>query len=77
VRNNIASRPAHERPRGLRRVIRKKDLRDFVGLGPTQLDELIKKKEFPPGHPISDSGRARIWFEDELIEWQEKRGAAA
>jgi len=60
----------------LQRIIRKKDLSQFVGLKRTQIDDLIKKKEFPQGVPLTESGRAVGWFEDVLVDWQQQRRAA-
>jgi prophage regulatory protein len=57
----------------LHRIIRKRDLSQFVGLRRTQIDELMKRGEFPRPVPLSDSGRAVGWLEDELAEWQRHR----
>lgn len=54
-------------------VVRKKDLPRFIGKGRTQIDEMIKRGEFPPGALVSDGGRARIWTEDEILAWQQTR----
>lgn len=60
----------------VQRIIRKKDLPQFVGLGVTQIDELMKTGEFPKPIPLSDHGRAIGWLESELAEWQQARLAA-
>ena len=57
----------------LHRIIRKRDLPQFVGLRRTQIDELMKRGEFPRPVPLSDWGRAVGWLEDELAEWQRRR----
>jgi predicted DNA-binding transcriptional regulator AlpA len=54
-------------------VVRKKDLSRFVGLNRTQIEQLINRGEFPRGMKVSDSGRARIWTEEEIAEWQQAR----
>ena len=60
---------------GLQRAFRFKDLSPYTGLKRTQLRELIKQKKFPQGvHPSADS-RTKIWFENQLVEWQSARGA--
>jgi predicted DNA-binding transcriptional regulator AlpA len=56
-------------------VVRKKDLPRFVGLNRTQIEQLIDRGEFPRGMKVSDSGRARIWTEEEIAEWQQSRFA--
>jgi predicted DNA-binding transcriptional regulator AlpA len=61
-----------ERP-VLLRIIRKRDLPAFTGLQRTAIEELIKRGEFPKPFPLSDSGRAVGWIEDEIIAWQHKR----
>jgi prophage regulatory protein len=61
-----------ERP-FLLRIIRKKDLPAFTGLQRTSIEELIKRGEFPKPIPLSDTGRAIGWVEDEVIAWQRKR----
>jgi prophage regulatory protein len=47
-----------------------------VGLRRTQIGELIKTGEFPKPVPLSDSGRAIAWLEQDLIAWQNARVAA-
>ena len=62
--------------RPLHRIIRMRDLPDYVGLKRTQIEELIKRGEFPKPVPLSDTGRAKGWLEHELISWQQERLAA-
>jgi prophage regulatory protein len=57
----------------LHRIVRRRHLPQFVGLQRTQIDELIKKGEFPKPIPLSDTGRAVGWIEDELAAWQRAR----
>jgi prophage regulatory protein len=57
----------------LHRIVRRRELPRFVGLQRTQIDELIKRGEFPRPIELSDSGRAIGWIEDELAAWQRKR----
>ena len=59
----------------LRTVLRKADLPRFVGLGRSQIDKLIELEQFPKGAPASDTGRADIWDEQEVIAWQEQQFA--
>lgn len=57
----------------LQRIIRKKDLPDFVGLKRTQIESLIERGEFPKPVTLSDGGRAIGWLESEVTEWQQRR----
>jgi prophage regulatory protein len=57
----------------LNRIIRKKDLPNFVGLQRTQIELLIQRGEFPKPVPLSDSGRAIGWLEHEVWAWQQSR----
>ena len=57
----------------LHRIIRRRELPAFVGLGRTQVDELIKRGEFPKPISLSDGGRAVGWLEDEIASWQRSR----
>jgi len=59
--------------RQLHRIVRRRDLSQFVGLQRSQIAELIKKGEFPGPIPLSDTGRAVGWLEDELAAWQRQR----
>jgi prophage regulatory protein len=60
----------------LHRIIRLRDLSDFVGLKRTQIDALIIRGEFPRPIKLNDNGRAKGWLEAELIAWQQARIAA-
>ena len=60
-------------PPTLSRMIRLSELPAYVGLQRSQIDELIKDKQFPAPVRLSDSGRAKAWVESELIAWQQKR----
>jgi prophage regulatory protein len=55
----------------LQRIIRKRDLPDFVGLKRTQIEALIERGEFP--QPIKLSERAVGWLASEIAEWQQRR----
>jgi predicted DNA-binding transcriptional regulator AlpA len=57
----------------LNRMIRLADLPTYVGLKRTQIDDLIKKGEFPVPIKLSDSGRAKAWLEADVIAWQNGR----
>jgi prophage regulatory protein len=60
----------------LNKIIRKKDLPNYVGLQRTQIELLIERGEFPRPVPLSDSGRAIGWLEHEVWAWQQARLAA-
>jgi predicted DNA-binding transcriptional regulator AlpA len=60
----------------LRRIIRIRDLSKWTGLGRTQNNELIANGELPTPFPLTEGGRAKGVFEDDLIEWQTRRSMA-
>jgi hypothetical protein len=49
----------------------------YFGLGPTQLEEGIKKGEIPPPFDLTDSGRAKGWTGQQIIDHHARRQAAA
>lgn len=55
----------------LQRVIRLRDLPDFVGLRRTAIEGLIAAGKFPK--PIRLSERSMAWVENDLIAWQQAR----
>ncbi len=55
----------------LQRIVRERDLPNFVGLRRTQVAVLIKRGEFPK--PVRLSERAKGWLEADLIVWQAQR----
>jgi prophage regulatory protein len=57
----------------LNRFYRRSELSQYVGLRRTQIDELIKRGEFPRPILLSDAGRAVAWLESDLIAWQMRR----
>ncbi len=57
----------------LHRIIRRRDLPQFVGLQRTQIDALIASGQFPRPIPLSDSGRAVGWLSEEVAAWQRDR----
>jgi prophage regulatory protein len=69
--NNVdTGGPASHR---LNRMLRLRELSEFVGLRRTQIGELIKAGQFPKPIPLSDAGRAVAWLESDLIAWQNAR----
>jgi predicted DNA-binding transcriptional regulator AlpA len=57
----------------LRRIIRRKALKDYLPLGNTQLREHeLHDPDFPKRVPLSTYGRAVGYFEDEVAAYQEK-----
>jgi predicted DNA-binding transcriptional regulator AlpA len=64
-----------EDPPGVERLIRPTQIRAYTGWGHTQLDDKIKKGEFPPPISLSDSGRAVAWLASEVARWQRSRVA--
>lgn len=59
----------------MRRVFREVDLHQIDGLRKTQRQKLIDEKAYPPPGKLNDFGRGKIWFEDEIVAWQEWRRA--
>jgi prophage regulatory protein len=59
----------------LERIIRKRQLHEFVGIRRTQVEQLISEGTFPK--PIKLSTRAVGWTESSLIAWQQERIAAS
>ncbi len=61
---------------GLNRIIRERELSQYVGLRRTQISELIAKGEFPRPIRLSEHGRAKGWLQHEVALWQQQRLAA-
>jgi prophage regulatory protein len=59
----------------LRRILREPEVLQASGYRKTQLDLLIQQGKFPKPIRLSEGGRARGWFEDEIIAFQEARRA--
>lgn len=62
---------------GLNQIVRFKDLPLFTGLRRTTILRLMERGEFPKPVPLTNSGRALGWYEDDIAAWQERRRAAA
>jgi predicted DNA-binding transcriptional regulator AlpA len=61
----------------LRRMIRRKQLREFLALGETQLAYHERHDpDFPKSVPLSSSGRARGFFVDEIEAYQRRMADA-
>jgi prophage regulatory protein len=54
--------------RRLHRVLTMGNLPQFVGLRRSQIDELIRRGQFPK--PVKVGERRRVWLESEVVEWQ-------
>ena len=59
----------------LRTILREPEVLKASGYKKTQLDELINQGKFPAPIALSPGGRAKGWFEDEIIAHQEARQA--
>ena len=59
----------------MKKLLRLPAVLELVGLKRTQLDEAIRRGEFPKPIKLTDTGRARAWLEEELEEWREARAA--
>jgi len=62
-------------PRRLKRIIRLKDSEKYTGHKPAAVPQLIEDGKLPPLRQLTDGGRARGWFEDDLIDHQERIAA--
>jgi hypothetical protein len=58
-------------------IVRKGNGKRYFGLGPTQLEEGIKKGEIPAPFDLTDSGRAKGWTGQQIIDHHARRQAAA
>jgi predicted DNA-binding transcriptional regulator AlpA len=63
--------------RRLNRVIRRPEIYAYAGVKKSKLEQLIKDGKFPKPIKMSEGGRAEGWFEDTLIDYQEKLRAKA
>ncbi|WP_375157677.1 helix-turn-helix transcriptional regulator [Bradyrhizobium sp. RDT46] len=61
--------------RQARNIIRLHSLPELTGLKRTRIQELIASGEFPKPFALTDGGRAKGIFEDDLIEWQRRRSS--
>jgi predicted DNA-binding transcriptional regulator AlpA len=60
----------------IQRILRQKELRAFDGLGrDTKRDELIARGEYPAPFKLFEGGRAKAWWEREVLAWQRWRAA--
>ena len=57
----------------LQRIIRERDLPQYVGLRRTQIAVLIAAGEFPAPIKLVNSGRAKGLLEADLLVWQRDR----
>jgi predicted DNA-binding transcriptional regulator AlpA len=58
----------------LKRLIRPKDLPQYVGMRPTQIRQARKSDaKFPKPIRLNQDGRAIAYIEDEVAEWQAAR----
>jgi predicted DNA-binding transcriptional regulator AlpA len=64
-----------DQPPQPRKVLREAALFDFDGLQKSQRAKLISEGKYPAPFRMNESGRGKIWFEDEIAKWQEKRAA--
>ena len=55
-----------------RRIIRMKRVREKYPLSESSIYEKIKRGLFPAPFTLSEGGRARGWFEDEIDDYLEK-----
>ena len=59
-----------------RRVIRMRRLREKYPFSESSIYDQIKKGQFPAPFTLTEGGRARGWFEDEIDEYLAARAAS-
>lgn len=60
----------------LRRMVRRKHLRNYLPFSETQIDTLLKERKLPfSAVKLVEGGNASAFFEDEIIAYQEKLAA--
>jgi predicted DNA-binding transcriptional regulator AlpA len=59
-----------------RRVIRMRRLREKYPFSESSIYDQIKKGRFPAPFTLTEGGRARGWFEDEIDEYLAARAAS-
>ena len=57
-----------------RRIVRERERRDITGIGPTTAWRLEALGQFP--RRVRLTSKSVGWYEDELLEWVESRGAS-
>jgi predicted DNA-binding transcriptional regulator AlpA len=57
------------------RVLRESKLHPYDGLGHAQRGKYIEQGLYPPPFKLSDGGRAKAWFESEILAYQRWRRA--
>jgi predicted DNA-binding transcriptional regulator AlpA len=75
-------RPRRQQPRRRQQpptiapvVLRGRDARAFVGLGPTQFAKYVRLGDLPQPVKLTDNGRAVAWLKTELEAWLAARVA--
>jgi predicted DNA-binding transcriptional regulator AlpA len=58
-----------------RRLMRKAQVCDYVGVGRTQIMVFVKRGQFPKPVRLSPTGRAIAWFADDVEAWMREREA--
>jgi hypothetical protein len=61
------------RPLHPNEIVRFRDGPKYFGLGMTQINEKIKAGEIEPPMALSDSGRAKGWTGQQIINHQQRR----
>lgn len=57
----------------LKRFVREPEVLEAIGCGRTKLDLMIEREEFPAPFRLSDTSRAKAWYEDDIIDYQKSR----
>jgi prophage regulatory protein len=59
-----------------RRLLRRKQVLEMIGMGRTALVEAVKRGDFPAPIVLFEHGRSLVWDADEVEAWIEARFAA-
>ena len=77
IHRRLEPRPFDPAPINPAQFYRYVDGPKIFGYSASSIDGKIATEEIPMPVPLSDNGRAKGWFGDQILEWREKRKAAA
>lgn len=57
------------RPENQDRIMRMRDLREFLRLSPSHLYALMAQGKFPKPFALVPGGRSRGWLQSDIVQW--------
>jgi len=57
-------------PQGPRRVLKMPAVQKLIPYSKGYIYELIRDQKFPPNHKVRPAGRRVVWYEDDIIDYQ-------